>query len=98
MPIKPKSTIEITAKSFDKLWSCSIQITAPRPGEEASACVLLLPYNDFGEVSEADIQTLNIEGIMTKAQDASSNMAKAMYFLLAAIDDEFNAQQDNKNE
>lgn len=93
MPIRPISAIEVPAKEFDKLWVRNIQITARMPGAEASAIVTLLPYNDSGEVSESDIIVLNIEDIMAKSQNQDSNIAKAMYFLLLSVDDEYKAQQ-----
>lgn len=89
MPIQTYKKIEIPAQEFDKLWVCSVTISAPIPGQEASACVALLPYNDTGETCPSRVEILDIDNLISKSLDQSSNIAKAMYFLLAAIDDEY---------
>lgn len=92
MPIIRNEPLIIPEKQFDKLWACQIEISAPEISGEASARVCLLPFNDNGETNPQAVESLFIENIMQKAQDPTSNMAKAMYFLLKAIDDEYLAQ------
>lgn len=91
MPIQPAQPLVIPEKTLDKLWAKRIVIMAPAPNGEADAEITLLPYNDTGSVAEELTQTLNISGIMERAKDPTSNLAKAMYFLLLAIDDEYKA-------
>lgn len=92
MPILTKEPIVIPAKTLNKFWTSRVVISALEVGGEANAEVCLIPYNDLGEKSEADMFILNIDKIMEKAQDQESNIAKAMYYLLLAIDDEYKAQ------
>ena len=93
MPIQPSQPIVVPEKSFDKLWAKQIIIIASEPNGEAFAEIQLLPYNDNGDVAHELTQTLNVTEIMAKASaDPTSNIAKAMYFLLAAIDDLYKEQ------
>ena len=91
--------IVVPQKSFDKYWACSINISAPGPSSEVTAQVLLLPYSSTtGETYPEGILPLNITSIMEKCNaDANGNFAKALFFLLAAIDEE-KLSQDAPNE
>lgn len=92
MPITPIQPIVIPAKTLDKYWVNKIIIMAPQINAEATAFIAMQAYNDAGETSEI-IKEFSIESIMQKAlTNPDSNIAKAMYFLLAAIDDEYKAQ------
>lgn len=92
MPILTREPIVIPSKTLDKFWASRIVISALEVNGEANAQVCLVPYNDLGEKSETDTFILNIEKIIEKSQDQTSNIAKAMHFLLLAIDDEYKAQ------
>lgn len=90
MPINAKQPIEVPAKSFNKLWASTIEISAPSPTEEAIATIKLVPFNDQGEVHFLGSETLLVRDILSKAtQNPDSNIAKAMHFLLLAIEDEY---------
>jgi hypothetical protein len=92
MPIYAKEEITIPAKSFNKLWATQIEIYSPSPLEESSAIIRLVPLNDAGEMHLLGAQTIQVRDILTRAQaNPDSNLAKAMYFLLLAIDDEYKA-------
>jgi len=89
MPITPVSPIVVPQKTLDKFWIKVVRIDSPNVNGEASAYVQLVPYNDNGEFSIENVLELNIVDIMQKTQNPDSNIAKAMYFLIAAIDDEY---------
>lgn len=92
MPVTPIEPIVIPQRTFDKFWLTHIAISSPELNGEAAASVALMPYNDLGEKAEI-CQSIVINNIMAKAyQNPESNIAKAMYFLIAAIDDEYKAQ------
>ena len=93
MAIVPVTPIVIPTKTLDKYWATRVVISALEVNGEANAQICLVPYNDLGEKSESDTFILNIDKIMEKTQDTDSNIAKAMYFLLLAIEDEYQAQQ-----
>lgn len=93
MPITPNQPIIIPEKTLTKYWVSEIIINAPVPNAEAMAGISLLPYNDNGDVGSENLKQFEIENIMQKAlTNPDSNIAKAMHFLLAAIDDEYKAQ------
>lgn len=97
MPIFTKAPIELTAKTFNKYWVTRVDISSPSPLEEAQAFCILVPYNDNGEVAHSHAETLTVNDIMQKSQDTESNIAKAMHFLLLAINDEYIAAQGEQN-
>lgn len=97
MPLKIKEAIIVPEKSFDKYWVASITISAPMPGHEVSARAYLLPHNDLGEVYPEGGVELAIEDISAKAA-MGGNFAKAMYFILEAINEEKEAQDNSVNE
>jgi hypothetical protein len=99
MPILIKEPITIPSKTFDKYWACSINITAQTPTSEVEANLLLLPFDSkTGETHEAGIVPMKIENIMAKcAANPTGNFAKAMFYLLAAIEEE-KTVQDNLEE
>ena len=93
MPITPIQPIVIPEKTLNKYWVSEIIINAPIPNAEARASISLLPYSDNGDIGQENLKQFEIESIMQKAlSNPDSNIAKAMYFLLAAIDDEYKAQ------
>lgn len=92
MPIFAKETLQVPAKSFDKLWASVIEISSPNPVEDANAIIRLVPFNDAGEMHPQGVEVLSVKDIITRAQaNPDSNLAKAMHFLLLAIEDEYKA-------
>ena len=94
MPINIKDPIIVPQKTFDKYWVCAINISAPSPLSEATAEVTFLPFNSTtGEVLATGGVPMHIEEIMKKASENPQGLfAKAMYFLIAAINEEKVAQ------
>jgi hypothetical protein len=94
MPITPTTPIVVPARTLDKLWAQRIVIMAPEPNGEAFAEVQLLPYSEAGGAVAPDlVKILDIQGIMARAvANPDSNIAKAMYYLLLAIDDIYKEQ------
>lgn len=88
MPITPLNPIVIPEKVYTKFWVKEILISSPIPNAEATASIVLTPYNETGEYADQFVQ-LNISNIMQKSLDQNSNIAKAMYFILLAINDEY---------
>lgn len=94
MPINISVPIQVPQKTFDKYWCRQIVIHSPIPNGEAEAVVQLLPYNDAGESHSPGVIYLRVKGIMAKAAaNPEGNFAKAMHFLLAAIDEEKTVQE-----
>jgi hypothetical protein len=92
MPILITNPITVPEKVFDKYFAESILINAI-PGGEASAQITLTPVNDSNEKYPEGSIGLNVQDIMAKiALAPTGNMAKAMFFLLAAIDEEKTSQ------
>jgi hypothetical protein len=89
MPINTKAPITIPAKEFTKHWVTVVEISSPSPTEEAIATCRLVPFNDDGAMAPDHTEVLIVRNIMLKSQDPESNIAKAMYFLLAAINEEY---------
>lgn len=95
MPILIEQPIVVPEKTFDKYWICSITINAASPTSEADASVLLLPYNgQTGETFDSGIKPLQIKDIMAKcAANPDGNFAKAMHYLIEAVNEEKEAQE-----
>jgi hypothetical protein len=92
MAILVKEEIVIPEKRLNKLWVRKIDISASEPGGDAKAQIAMVPYNDEGLYSIDDSIYLNVENIAEKVKDPKSNIAKAMYFLLASIQEEYSKE------
>lgn len=92
MAILTKEEIVIPEKRLNKLWVRNINIAANEPGGDAIAYITMLPYNDSGEYDVDKCTYLTVDGIADKIKDPESNIAKAMHFLLASIEEEYNKE------
>lgn len=98
MPILIPTPIVVPEKQFDKYLAWQIVITTPTPQDEATAVVSLLPFNDAGETFKEGNVTMRVNNIKAKAAaNPTGNMAKAMYYLLQAIDEEKQLQDAQNN-
>lgn len=89
MAILTKEEIVIPEKRLNKMWIRNINIAANEPGGDAVAYITMLPYNDNGEYDLEKCTYLTVEGIAEKVKNKESNIAKAMYYLLASIEEEY---------
>lgn len=96
MPIiKRKKPLET-----DSLYAVNLQISAifePAEGgtivKDMSAVVTLMGHqSSTGLIENAEVETLTVESVGALAQDPNSNMAKAYYYIVKAIDDEYARQ------
>lgn len=83
--------ITIPSKSFNKMWVRRIEISPININSEINAVAVLVPYNVDGEFYEPGAVTLNIIDIVKKSENAESNIAKAMYYLIESINEEYMA-------
>jgi hypothetical protein len=82
--------ITVPEKIFDKLWITQVRISSTGPGQETMAEVVLTPYNDNGQMLPEESKVFTINSIMAKAAaNPTSNIAKAMHFMIAAIEEEY---------
>jgi hypothetical protein len=90
MPIMIPTPITVPEKVFDKLWVAQVMISSPGPTQETMAEVVLTPYNEAGELLPEQSKVLSITSIMARATAfPESNIAKAMHFIIAAIEEEY---------
>jgi hypothetical protein len=83
----------VPEKTFNKMWVTHINISSPVLAQDGiGANVTLTPYNDNGESLAERAVSFYIKDIGQKSLDQNSNIAKAMYFLLESIKEEYNAQ------
>jgi hypothetical protein len=96
MPIvKRKKLIET-----DSLYAVNLQISArfesSQDGEKVadmSAVITLMGHqSSTGLIEKAEVETLVVDSVGALAIDPNSNMAKAYYFIVKAIDDEYARQ------
>lgn len=85
----------------DSLYAVNINISARFETAEGggnkvadmSAVVTLMGHqSSTGLVEKAEVETLTVESVGAIASDPNSNMAKAYYFIVKAIDDEWARQ------
>jgi hypothetical protein len=101
MPILKHKPLLVT----DAMHAVDIQITARFEntvgGEKVadmSAHVTLVGLQSATDLVErAEIVTLQVPSVMALAQDPNSNMAKAYYFITAAINDEYARQYPDES-
>jgi hypothetical protein len=92
MAILLNEEIVVTAKTLGKLWVKSFTIKSPTPNGEIHAMAQLMPYNDSGDFSKEQTKVITISNIEVKVLDTDSNLAKAMYYMIESLKEEFAAQ------
>jgi hypothetical protein len=84
----------------DSMYAVGIQISAKFENTEGgtkvadmSAVVTLMGHqSSTGLVEKAEVETLIVDSVGSLAVDPNSNMAKAYYYIVKAIDDEYARQ------
>lgn len=93
-PIVLPHPIVLPAKTYDKLWVKSVQITAPLPTLEAMANITLIPYvSATGEVAPSTMAvSLSIPNIFARIGGGDTKLADIMGKILEYVSKEAHDQ------
>lgn len=92
MPVKPKQTIIVPQTTFDAYWMQEIRIHAHEVGGDATAHVVLRPYNKTtGEIS-LDSKHVTVNDILKRAVGGDKVLGAALKAIEAAVQAEIDKE------
>jgi hypothetical protein len=93
MPITPTNPIQIAAKTYDRYWLSYLHVSAPKPGEDPSATIKLIPYNSTTGDSDVSLEvTLVVPGVFAAIAKGDRDLNTIMSRILAYAEKEAKRQ------